>query len=61
MRMSGYPLEIVHEYEIEARDALDATAFVSRQSKGLAGTVIRGHLTPSPRDTAARGRSSSKG
>ncbi len=34
MRMSGYPLEIVHQYEIEARDALDAAAFVSRQSKG---------------------------
>jgi exopolyphosphatase/guanosine-5'-triphosphate,3'-diphosphate pyrophosphatase len=34
MRMSGYPLEIVHEYEIEAQDALEAAAFVSRQSKG---------------------------
>ena len=34
MRMAGYPLEIVHQYEIEARDALEAAAFVSRQSKG---------------------------
>ncbi len=34
MRMSNYPLEIVHEYEIEAEDALEAAAFVSRQSKG---------------------------
>jgi exopolyphosphatase/guanosine-5'-triphosphate,3'-diphosphate pyrophosphatase len=34
MRMSGYPLEIVHQYEIAAHDALDAAAFVSRQSKG---------------------------
>ena len=34
MRMTGYPLEIVHQYEIEARDALDAAAFISRQSRG---------------------------
>lgn len=34
MRMSGYPLEIIHQYEIEARDAFDAAAFLSRQSRG---------------------------
>ncbi len=34
MRMTDYPLEIVHQYEIEARDALEAAAFISRQSRG---------------------------
>ena len=34
MRMSGYPLEIIHQYEIEARDALNAAAFLGRQSRG---------------------------
>lgn len=34
MRMSGYPLQIVHEYEISGRDAADAARFISRQSKG---------------------------
>jgi exopolyphosphatase/guanosine-5'-triphosphate,3'-diphosphate pyrophosphatase len=34
MRMSGYPLNIVHEYEISGRDAADAARFISRQSKG---------------------------
>ncbi len=34
MRMANYPLEIVHQYEIDARDALDAAAFMSRQSRG---------------------------
>jgi exopolyphosphatase / guanosine-5'-triphosphate,3'-diphosphate pyrophosphatase len=34
MKMSGYPLQIVHEYEIGGRDAADAARFISRQSKG---------------------------
>lgn len=34
MRMSGYPLQIVHEYEISGRDAAEAARFLSRQSKG---------------------------
>ena len=34
MRMCDYPLEIVHEYEISALDALDVARFVSRQSRG---------------------------
>ncbi len=34
MRISGYPLEIVHQYEIGRRDALDAARFISQQSRG---------------------------
>jgi exopolyphosphatase/guanosine-5'-triphosphate,3'-diphosphate pyrophosphatase len=34
MRISGYPLEIVHQYEIARRDALDAARFISQQSRG---------------------------
>ena len=34
MRIAGYPLQIVHQYEISAQDALDAARFISRQSKG---------------------------
>ena len=34
MRVSGYPLEIVHEYALTAREALDVSRFVARQSKG---------------------------
>ena len=34
MRMTDYPLEIVHQYEIDARDALEAATFISRQSRG---------------------------
>jgi exopolyphosphatase/guanosine-5'-triphosphate,3'-diphosphate pyrophosphatase len=34
MRIAGYPLQIVHQYEISAADALDAARFISRQSKG---------------------------
>jgi exopolyphosphatase/guanosine-5'-triphosphate,3'-diphosphate pyrophosphatase len=33
MKISGYPLQIVHEYEIPGRDAADAARFISRQSK----------------------------
>jgi exopolyphosphatase/guanosine-5'-triphosphate,3'-diphosphate pyrophosphatase len=32
MRMSGYPLEIVHQYEMTRREALEAAKVVSRQS-----------------------------
>ena len=34
MRMINYPLEIVHEYEMDVRDALQAAAFISQQSRG---------------------------
>ena len=34
MRIAGYPLQIVHQYEISAQDALDAARFIARQSKG---------------------------
>ncbi|HET9160859.1 MAG TPA: Ppx/GppA phosphatase family protein [Caulobacteraceae bacterium] len=34
MKISGYPLNIVHEYEISGRDAAEAARFISRQSKG---------------------------
>jgi exopolyphosphatase / guanosine-5'-triphosphate,3'-diphosphate pyrophosphatase len=34
MRISDYPLEIVHQYEIGRRDLLDLARFVSQQSKG---------------------------
>ncbi len=33
MRMADYPLEIVHQYEISAQDALDAARFIARQSR----------------------------
>lgn len=33
MKMSGYPLQIVHQYEISGREAADAARFISRQSK----------------------------
>ncbi|MGI9168687.1 MAG: Ppx/GppA family phosphatase [Caulobacteraceae bacterium] len=33
MRMSNYPLGIVHQYEIGRSEALDATRFVGRQSR----------------------------
>ena len=33
MRMSGYPLEIVHEYAMTAREAVEAAQFVARQSR----------------------------
>jgi exopolyphosphatase/guanosine-5'-triphosphate,3'-diphosphate pyrophosphatase len=33
MRMTGYPLSIVHQYEIGRRDVLDATRFISQQSR----------------------------
>ncbi len=32
MRMSNYPLEVLHQYEIGSRDALAVARFVSRQS-----------------------------
>jgi exopolyphosphatase/guanosine-5'-triphosphate,3'-diphosphate pyrophosphatase len=34
MRIAGYPLQIVHQYEIAAADALDAARFIARQSRG---------------------------
>ena len=34
MRISDYPLEIVHQYEINRRDALEATRFIRHQSRG---------------------------
>jgi exopolyphosphatase/guanosine-5'-triphosphate,3'-diphosphate pyrophosphatase len=34
MRLTGYPLGIVHQYVLSATDALDAARFISRQSKG---------------------------
>ena len=34
MQLTGYPLEIVHQYEISAEDALTAARFLARQSKG---------------------------
>ena len=34
MRMSDYPLAIVHQYEISRREVLEATRFISQQSRG---------------------------
>lgn len=34
MKISDYPLEIVHQYEIGRRDALEASRFISQQSRG---------------------------
>ena len=34
MRLADYPLEILHQYEMSAADALDASRFIARQSKG---------------------------
>ncbi|CAN5246982.1 Ppx/GppA phosphatase family protein [soil metagenome] len=34
MRMTDYPLQIVHQYEMSGREAADAARFISRQSKG---------------------------
>ena len=34
MRLTGYPLGIVHQYSLSAVDALDAARFIARQSKG---------------------------
>jgi len=34
MAMTDYPLKIVHQYELPAREVLDVVRFVSRQSKG---------------------------
>jgi exopolyphosphatase/guanosine-5'-triphosphate,3'-diphosphate pyrophosphatase len=34
MRIAGYPLQIVHQYDIPSADALDAARFIARQSKG---------------------------
>src|SRR5215217_2422090 len=33
MRMAGYPLQIVHQYEMSREEALDAARFIARQSK----------------------------
>jgi exopolyphosphatase/guanosine-5'-triphosphate,3'-diphosphate pyrophosphatase len=33
MKMTSYPLEIVHQYEMSRRETLDAARFVARQSK----------------------------
>ncbi|MBV9995173.1 MAG: Ppx/GppA family phosphatase [Caulobacteraceae bacterium] len=34
MRMADYPLEIVHQYEMTRREALEAARVIARQSKG---------------------------
>ncbi len=34
MAVTGYPLQIVHQFEFSARDAMDTARFVARQSKG---------------------------
>jgi exopolyphosphatase / guanosine-5'-triphosphate,3'-diphosphate pyrophosphatase len=34
MRMSNYPLQVVHQYELSARDAEETARFVARQSRG---------------------------
>jgi len=34
MRMAGYPLSIVHQYELSRGDALEVARFVSQQSRG---------------------------
>jgi exopolyphosphatase/guanosine-5'-triphosphate,3'-diphosphate pyrophosphatase len=34
MRITDYPLHIVHQYSLSGREALDAAQFVSRQSRG---------------------------
>ena len=39
MRMSGYPLQIVHQYEMSRADALDAARFLSRQSRTSLETI----------------------
>jgi exopolyphosphatase/guanosine-5'-triphosphate,3'-diphosphate pyrophosphatase len=33
MKIAGYPLEILHQYEISATDALEAARFIARQSR----------------------------
>lgn len=33
MRMAGYPLQIVHQYEMSRNEALDAARFISKQSR----------------------------
>lgn len=33
MRLSGYPLEIAHQYQMGASEAVEAAAFIARQSK----------------------------
>jgi exopolyphosphatase/guanosine-5'-triphosphate,3'-diphosphate pyrophosphatase len=34
MKISGYPLEIAHQYEISSSEAIDAATFIARQSRG---------------------------
>jgi exopolyphosphatase/guanosine-5'-triphosphate,3'-diphosphate pyrophosphatase len=34
MKISGYPLEIAHQYQMSASEAADAANFIARQSKG---------------------------
>ncbi len=34
MQIAGYPLQILHQYEMAAPDALEAARFLARQSKG---------------------------
>jgi exopolyphosphatase/guanosine-5'-triphosphate,3'-diphosphate pyrophosphatase len=34
MRLTDYPLQIVHEYELSAKDALQASRFIATQSRG---------------------------
>ncbi len=39
MRMSGYPLEVLHQYEISRRDALAAAHFIGSQSQESLGRM----------------------
>ena len=56
MRMAGYPLQIVHQYEISAATALDAARFIARQSTRLA-RAHRGRLqAPARHHPLRRGR-----
>ena len=59
MRMSNYPLEIVHEYEIEAQDALEARRLRQPPVEGLPGSD-RGHLPPPAGNPATRGAHSGR-
>ena len=34
MKLTNYPLQIIHQYEISAKDALDASRFIASQSRG---------------------------
>lgn len=40
MTLSGYPLRIVHQYEMSARDVLEACGLVARQSRGSLEGIV---------------------